>query len=118
MSEILKIAERRIDKLKKVGSRYIGRCPFHQDDTPSLSIDPDKDVFYCHGCGAGGGYVAFAKMLGERVERIAFTPRPPKPVLILTPWGEFLTATEIRLRMHIPTEFEITAAEALAKMLP
>lgn len=117
MSKILEIAERRVEKLKKVGSRYTGRCPFHEDDTPSLSIDPEKDVFYCHGCGAGGGYVAFAKMLGERVERGAFAPRPPRPALILTPWGEFLTREQVAVKMYVPPEYDITPLEALTRIL-
>jgi len=46
--------------LKKVGSRYIGLCPFHEDKaSPSLSVQPDKQVWYCFGCQAGGNVYHF-----------------------------------------------------------
>ena len=41
--------------LKKVGHDLKGRCPFHADDTPSLSITPAKNLWRCFGCDAGGG---------------------------------------------------------------
>jgi len=41
-------------KLKKVGSEYFGLCLFHDDKTPSLAVNPDKKVWYCHGCNATG----------------------------------------------------------------
>ena len=42
-------------KLEKRGRDLVGRCPFHEDDTASLSITPDKNLFHCFGCGAAGG---------------------------------------------------------------
>ena len=42
-------------KLEKRGRDLIGACPFHKDDTPSLTITPDKNLFHCFGCGAAGG---------------------------------------------------------------
>lgn len=45
--------------------RGIVRCLFHQEKTPSLSIDLEKAVFYCFGCGAGGGVKKFAELVGE-----------------------------------------------------
>lgn len=41
-------------QLKKAGRQYEGLCPLHKEKTPSFSIDPDKGVFYCFGCGQGG----------------------------------------------------------------
>jgi len=40
--------------LKRVGSRYIGLCPFHNEKTPSFNVTPDKNLFYCYGCQKGG----------------------------------------------------------------
>lgn len=43
-----------ITRLQKRGQRYLGLCPFHQEKTPSFSVDPDQGLYYCFGCGAGG----------------------------------------------------------------
>jgi DNA primase len=45
--------------LKKRGKNYVGRCPFHQEKTPSFSVSPDKQMFYCFGCGKGGNVFTF-----------------------------------------------------------
>ena len=39
-------------KLEKRGRDQVGRCPFHEDDTASLTITPEKNLFHCFGCGA------------------------------------------------------------------
>lgn len=45
--------------LKKTGHVLMGKCLFHQDDTPSLAIYPDTNTFYCFSCGLGGDAIAF-----------------------------------------------------------
>jgi len=64
--------------LKKKGKSLMGLCPFHQEKTPSFSVDPGKGLYYCFGCGAGGDVFNFimetenvtfpeaVKMLAER----------------------------------------------------
>ena len=47
--------------LKKVGSRFMGVCPFHGDKTPSLSVSPDRGLWYCFGCHEGGNAISFIK---------------------------------------------------------
>jgi len=44
---------------EKRGRGYMARCPFHDDSTPSLSVDPIKNVFHCFGCGAAGSVIDF-----------------------------------------------------------
>ncbi|SFM89518.1 DNA primase [Thermodesulforhabdus norvegica] len=46
-------------RLKRSGRRYSGLCPFHAEKTPSFFVDPDKQLFYCFGCGTGGDVIAF-----------------------------------------------------------
>jgi len=45
--------------LKQQGQNYIGLCPFHNEKTPSFSVNPSKGLFYCFGCGAGGNIFTF-----------------------------------------------------------
>ena len=44
---------------KRSGSNQFGLCPFHSEKTPSFSVNPEKQMFYCFGCGKGGGVVNF-----------------------------------------------------------
>jgi DNA primase len=46
-------------QLKKSGKNYFGLCPFHSERTPSFSVSPEKQLFYCFGCGTGGDVITF-----------------------------------------------------------
>lgn len=46
-------------KLQRRGSSYFGLCPFHNEKSPSFSVSPAKQMFYCFGCGAGGNVFTF-----------------------------------------------------------
>src|SRR6266849_73197 len=48
-------------QLRKVGGRYTGRCPFHDERTPSFSVNAVDKLYYCFGCGAGGDLISFVK---------------------------------------------------------
>lgn len=54
-------------QLKKSGANYFGLCPFHNEKTPSFTVAPDKQIFHCFGCGAGGGVFTFV-MKAEGLE--------------------------------------------------
>lgn len=63
-------------KLKKTGRNYSACCPFHKEKTPSFSVAPDKQFYYCFGCGAGGNAIGFLMQLEnlnfpEAVEELA-----------------------------------------------
>ena len=45
--------------LKKTGKSYVGLCPFHSEKTPSFTVSPQKQIFYCFGCAAGGNVFSF-----------------------------------------------------------
>ncbi len=45
--------------LKQRGSNYFGLCPFHKEKSPSFSVSPDKQLYYCFGCGASGNVISF-----------------------------------------------------------
>ncbi|GAB4269099.1 DNA primase [Thermincola ferriacetica] len=46
-------------RLKKQGRNYVGLCPFHNEKTPSFTVSPEKQMYYCFGCGAGGNVISF-----------------------------------------------------------
>src|SRR5574344_2037804 len=46
-------------KIQKKGSTYFGLCPFHSEKSPSFSVTPSKQMYYCFGCGAGGNVYTF-----------------------------------------------------------
>jgi DNA primase len=47
--------------LRRVGSRWVGRCPFHEERTPSFSVSADKKTYYCFGCQRGGDVFRFVQ---------------------------------------------------------
>ncbi|RLK63195.1 DNA primase [Atopobacter sp. AH10] len=57
-TDILSLVEEYID-LKKVGRNYFGSCPFHEEKTPSFSINPEKQLYHCFSCGRGGNALGF-----------------------------------------------------------
>ena len=62
--------------LQKKGSSYFGLCPFHNEKTPSFSVTPSKQMYYCFGCGAGGNVFTFLIeyenfTFGEAMEALA-----------------------------------------------
>jgi DNA primase len=48
-------------QLRKVGARWTGRCPFHEERTPSFSVEAAEKLFYCHGCHKGGDLITFVR---------------------------------------------------------
>ena len=63
-------------KLNKRGSTYFGLCPFHNEKTPSFSVTPAKQMYYCFGCGAGGNVFNFVMeyenyTFGEALKHLA-----------------------------------------------
>jgi len=71
--------------LKRAGSRLKGLCPFHEEKTPSFSVDPDRQLFYCFGCQSGGDIFKFVMLyerlkFGEAVEFLAKRFGVPLPV--------------------------------------
>src|SRR5258708_29870995 len=56
---LVEIEREHVPKLKKRGRNYMARCPFHQERTPSFSVNPEMGVFKCFGCGVGGDAFKF-----------------------------------------------------------
>ena len=82
-------------QLRKVGSRYTGRCPFHEERTPSFSVNAVDKLYYCFGCGAKGDLITFVR----ETEQL-----------------DFVGAIEwLADRFHIPLEYEEASPEQEAK---
>ncbi len=82
-------------RLRKVGARYTGLCPFHQEKTPSFSVSPERGTYYCFGCSAGGDAITFVRELEGL---------------------DFVGAIEwLADRFHVPLEYEESSPEADAE---
>ncbi len=66
--DLVRIVEESGVALRRTGKNFVGKCPFHQDDTPSFSVSPDNQFYKCFGCGAGGTVFTYV----EQREQIAF----------------------------------------------
>src|ERR1700675_1758118 len=63
-------------RLKKAGRSWKGLCPFHNERTPSFTVDREKGLYHCFGCGAGGDVIHFVRQIDrldfpEAVEALA-----------------------------------------------
>jgi DNA primase len=66
-SDIVEVISAHTD-LKRSGTRYTGLCPFHDERSPSFSVDPGEKLYHCFGCGVGGDVIKFV----EEKEGLAF----------------------------------------------
>ena len=53
----------RYTNLRRQGKEHVGLCPFHEEKTPSFTVNEEKGVFYCHGCGEGGDVIVFIQKM-------------------------------------------------------
>ena len=82
-------------QLRKVGARYTGRCPFHEERTPSFSVNPTKGYYHCFGCGVGGDTIRFVR----ETEQL-----------------DFVGAIEwLAARFNVPLEYEEQSPEVEAR---
>ncbi len=60
-NELVSVVEQYVTLDRKSSANYFGLCPFHREDTPSFSVSPSKQIFYCFGCHKGGNVINFIK---------------------------------------------------------
>jgi DNA primase len=58
---MVEVVSNRTPLRRASGSRYTGRCPFHEEKTPSFSVNPVEKLYYCFGCGKGGDVISFVR---------------------------------------------------------
>ena len=74
-------------QLKKKGANWMACCPFHKEKTPSFSVSPTKEIFYCFGCHKGGDVFSFVKEIegvgyGEAIKIVADRVGMPLPKMV------------------------------------
>jgi DNA primase len=103
--------------LKKAGRNYLGLCPFHQEKTPSFTVNREKQIFYCFGCGEGGNAITFLMKIAGKTFPEAIKELAEKTGVVLPPR---LTGKEGRnkdsLRESI-TDLNLRAAQQYARNL-
>jgi DNA primase len=67
-ADIVEVVSAHTD-LRRQGARYVGLCPFHEERTPSFSVEPTEKLYHCFGCGVGGDVIKFV----EEKEGVGFT---------------------------------------------
>ena len=98
-------------ELKKNGKGWFGLCPFHADKTPSLSINPNKNLWQCFGCGASGDTIRFVELFDqvdfkEAVQRLSnngFKIKPSKDTPVKT---KQLTVKEKKLLARVVSYYQ------------
>ena len=76
-ADIIEVVSSHVE-LKQRGRNFFGLCPFHSEKTPSFSVNPDKQIYKCFGCGAGGGSINFVMEVenlefADAIKRLAQT---------------------------------------------
>ncbi len=82
-TDLVEVASRYVN-LRKRGQKWVGLCPFHDEKSPSFHIDPDKQLYYCFGCHAGGDVFRLVEKLehksfGEAIRLLATEAGIPLP---------------------------------------
>ena len=91
-ANIVDVVSLRTSLRKSSGTRFMGRCPFHDERSPSFSVNSDLNVYYCFGCGKGGDVVTFVRE---------------------TEGLDFVGAIEwLAERFRVPLEYEAASPEA------
>ncbi len=129
-TDIVEVVSSRV-QLKKSGKNYTACCPFHQEKTPSFSVNHEKQFYYCFGCGAGGNALGFimdhdhldfpeaieelAKRAGVEVEREASNaPQKPRQA-VDSPLYALLTAASDYYRSALKSHPQRDAAVSYLK---
>jgi DNA primase len=110
--------------LKKGGRNYLGLCPFHQEKTPSFTVNREKQIFYCFGCGEGGNAITLLmkianKSFPEAIKHLAEKTGVVLPVKTFGREGrekESLHEEIINLNLRVAQQFSRNLASSAGKV--
>ncbi len=108
-------------ELKRAGRGYQGLCPLHQEKTPSFSVDPDQNLFYCFGCGRGGDAIRLHMLMSaddfpSAIERLAMRYGIPLPAATPSQQKARDSGRKIELALEKALEFYRHALAADAQV--
>lgn len=86
--------------LKKTGRNYSGLCPFHKEKTPSFSVNPDKGIYKCFGCGEGGDAISFLMKINNESFFEVISELAQKYNLQLFSAGNYSEKAELRTKIY------------------
>jgi len=99
--------------LRKRGKDFVGLCPFHEEKSPSFTVSPNKQMYYCFGCQAGGNAIDFLMQLGKLPFSdvvLELAKRYAVPVQTLEPEHRQELQRQITLRAQLYEILAVTAA--------
>ena len=91
--------------LKKSGRNYWGLCPFHNEKTPSFSVNPEKGIFKCFGCGEGGDSISFLMKINNSSFYEIIVEMAEKFGLPLPHFGQSAEKTELKKKIYEINQF-------------
>jgi DNA primase len=100
--------------LKKSGRNYWGVCPFHNEKTPSFSVNQEKGIFKCFGCGAGGDAISFLMKINNNTFFETISDLAGKFGLEIPSFGQTSEKTELKNKIY---EINLEAAKYFNKLL-
>ncbi|MEQ8216543.1 MAG: DNA primase, partial [Smithellaceae bacterium] len=103
--------------LKKAGRNYLGLCPFHQEKTPSFTVNREKQIFYCFGCGEGGNAVTFLMKIANKTFPEAIKELAEKTGVVLPSWQDSKESRQKNSLRENIAELNLTAAQQYARNL-
>ncbi|NLO90961.1 MAG: DNA primase [Elusimicrobia bacterium] len=102
-TDIVALVKEYVPSLKKAGRTYKARCPFHSERTPSFTVSPDKQMFYCFGCQSGGDVFAFVM----KAENMSFSEAAQKLARRAgVQWRATAMTDEDKLRLELKKALE------------
>ncbi|MCI8482365.1 MAG: DNA primase [Clostridia bacterium] len=95
--------------LKRSGRNFFGLCPFHKEKSPSFSVSPDKQIFHCFGCGAGGDVIHFVSKIENLDFKQALEMLAEKSGITLPILADAQDVVKIKMKEKVHKINEITA---------